>query len=60
MITLLDGHPHALAFLAAINGVRSVLLGVSEFGQSGDIADVYAHHGIDADSVVKAGLDLLT
>jgi pyruvate dehydrogenase E1 component len=59
LITLLDGHPHAMAFLAAINGVRSAPLGVTEFGQSGDLADVYAHHGIDADSVVKAGLDLL-
>jgi pyruvate dehydrogenase E1 component len=31
---------------------------VSRFGQSGDIADVYRHHGLDADSIVAAALDL--
>lgn len=58
MVTVLDGHPHTLAFLAAIHGVPSVALGVSRFGQSGDITDVYAHHEIDADSIIRATLDL--
>ncbi|WP_131737616.1 transketolase-like TK C-terminal-containing protein [Actinomadura roseirufa] len=59
LVTLLDGHPHTLAFLAGVNGVRSVHLGVSAFGQSGDLDDVYRHHGLDTDSVVSAALDLL-
>ncbi|KHL15163.1 UNVERIFIED_CONTAM: pyruvate dehydrogenase [Mumia flava] len=59
LLTVLDGHPHTLAFLAGINGVRAKHLGVTRFGQSGDLDDVYRHHGIDADSVVAAGLDLL-
>lgn len=59
LVTLLDGHPHTLAFLAGINGVRAVHLGVSRFGQSGDLDDVYRHHGLDTDSVVAAALDLL-
>jgi len=59
MVTLLDGHPHTLAFLAAIHGVPSALLGVSGFGQSGSLADVYRHHGIDSDAVVRAALDLV-
>lgn len=59
LVTLLDGHPHTLSFLAVVNGVPSVNLGVTQFGQSGDLADVYAYHGIDADSVVKAALDLI-
>jgi pyruvate dehydrogenase E1 component len=58
MVTVLDGHPHTLAFLAGINQVRGAHLGVSRFGQSGDLADVYRHHGIDADSIVRAALDL--
>jgi pyruvate dehydrogenase E1 component len=38
--------------------VSSIALGVSAFGQSGNLEDVYRHHGIDADSIVRAGLDL--
>jgi pyruvate dehydrogenase E1 component len=59
MVTVLDGHPHTLAFLATINQVPSTSLGVTEFGQSGSIEDVYRYHGLDTDSVVRAGLDLL-
>ncbi|WP_423494690.1 pyruvate dehydrogenase [Microbacterium esteraromaticum] len=58
MVTVLDGHPHALAFLAGIHGVPARHLGVSRFGQAGDLADVYRYHGIDADSIVRAALDL--
>lgn len=58
LVTLLDGHPHTLAFLAGVNRVRAAHLGVSRFGQSGDLDDVYRHHGLDADSIVRAGLDL--
>ncbi|HEY0576493.1 MAG TPA: transketolase C-terminal domain-containing protein [Pseudonocardia sp.] len=59
LVTLLDGHPHTLAFLAALHGVPSALLGVSGFGQSGSLADVYRYHGIDSDAVVRAALDLM-
>lgn len=59
MVTVLDGHPHTLAFLPNVNRVPSKCLGVSRFGQSGSPEAVYRHHGIDADSIVGAGLDLL-
>ncbi|MCK0091344.1 pyruvate dehydrogenase [Rhodococcus sp. F64268] len=59
MVTVLDGHPHTLAFLAGINSVRGAALGVSSFGQVGSLEDVYKYHGIDTDSVVRAGLDLI-
>ncbi|HTF51122.1 MAG TPA: pyruvate dehydrogenase [Pseudonocardia sp.] len=59
LVTLLDGHPHTLAFLAAVHGVPSALLGVSGFGQSGSLAEVYRYHGIDSDAVVRAALDLV-
>ncbi|GAA3042147.1 pyruvate dehydrogenase [Pseudonocardia yunnanensis] len=58
LVTVLDGHPHTLAFLAGINQVRAAHLGVSRFGQSGDLDDVYRHHGLDAGTIVSAGLDL--
>ncbi|WP_328284875.1 transketolase-like TK C-terminal-containing protein [Brevibacterium sp. UCMA 11754] len=57
MVTVLDGHPHTLSFLATINQVEHVALGVSTFGQSGDIDDVYRYHGIDTESIVFAALD---
>lgn len=59
MVTVLDGHPHTLAFLATINGVRGNALGVSRFGQTGSLDEVYRYHGIDTDSIVAAALDLV-
>ncbi|BBY85428.1 transketolase-like TK C-terminal-containing protein [Mycolicibacterium tokaiense] len=58
MVTVLDGHPHTLSFLAGINNVPAMALGVSRFGQVGSLEDVYRHHGIDADSIVRAALDV--
>jgi pyruvate dehydrogenase E1 component len=59
LVTVLDGHPHTLAFLATVNRVRAAHLGVSRFGQSGDLASVYRYHGIDTDSIVASVLDVL-
>lgn len=59
MLTVVDGHPHTLSFLATINQVPSCHLGVSRFGQSGDLASAYSYHGIDVDSIVRAVLDLV-
>ncbi len=59
IVTLLDGHPHTLAFLAGVAGAPIACLGVQNFGQSGDIGELYEHHQIDAESVVGAALDLL-
>jgi pyruvate dehydrogenase E1 component len=59
MVTVLDGHPHTLAFLAGIHRVRAVHLGVTQFGQSGGLHQVHRHHGLDADSVIRAALDLV-
>lgn len=58
MVTVLDGHPHTLAFLPAINGMPSKSLGVSRFGQVGSLDAVYRYHGIDSDSIVRAVLGL--
>lgn len=58
MVTVLDGHPHTLSFVAGINNVPAMALGVSRFGQVGSLEDVYRYHGIDADSIVRAALDV--
>jgi pyruvate dehydrogenase E1 component len=59
IVTVLDGDPHALAFLAAANATPLTPLGVTRFGQSGDLAEVYEHHEIDAETIVGAALDLM-
>ncbi|OZD60766.1 pyruvate dehydrogenase [Rhodococcus sp. 06-1059B-a] len=58
MVTVLDGHPHTLAFLATVNRVASTSLGVSNFGQVGSLDEVYQYHQIDTDSIVSAALDV--
>ncbi len=58
LVTAQDGHPHTLAFLAGVRGDRIRCLGVSEFGQSTDLEDAYALHGIDTASIVDAAFTL--
>ncbi|MGE0216499.1 transketolase-like TK C-terminal-containing protein [Mycolicibacterium sp.] len=58
MVTVLDGHPHTLTFLATVHRVPSAALGVTTFGQAGGLDDVYRYHGIDTDSIVRAALDV--
>ena len=59
IVSILDGHPHTLTFLSAIRCQPIACLGVSDFGQSGDVADLYVHFGIDDDTIVGAAVDLL-
>ena len=59
IVTVLDGDPHALAFLAAVNATPLTPLGVTRFGQSGELAEVYQDHEIDVETIVGAALDLL-
>ncbi len=58
LVTVMDGHPHTMAFLAGLRGDRSRNLGVSEFGQSSDLHDAYRIHGIDTASIVDAAMTL--
>lgn len=59
MAVVLDGHPHTLAFLSAVNQVPTVTLGATKFGQSGNLDDAYRYQGIDTDSIVRAALDVI-
>jgi pyruvate dehydrogenase E1 component len=59
LVTVLDGHPHTLAFLGTLTGATTTCLGVSVFGQGGGLEEVHAHHGLDARSIVEAALDLV-
>ena len=59
IVSVLDGHSHALAFLGSALGVPQIPLGVDHFGQSGRRQDLYRHYGIDADAVARAARLLL-
>jgi pyruvate dehydrogenase E1 component len=60
LVTVLDGASHALAFLGAVFGQRTVPLGMDRFGQSGARADLYNYAGIDAGHIVNAALIALS
>lgn len=52
IITVIDGHPATLSWLGGVQGHQVIPLGVEHFGQTGSIADLYRHFGIDAASIV--------
>ncbi|MCV6822972.1 MULTISPECIES: transketolase-like TK C-terminal-containing protein [Halocynthiibacter] len=53
LLTVIDGHPATLSWLGAVQGHRTIPLGVEHFGQTGTINDLYRHFGIDADSIIQ-------
>ena len=54
LVSVLDGHPAAHAWLGGVRGHRVVALGPDGFGQSGDIPDLYHAYGIDTDAILDA------
>ncbi|WP_431269330.1 hypothetical protein [Dankookia sp. P2] len=54
IVSVIDGHPAAHAWLGAVRGQRVVPLGVDRFGQSGDIPDLYREYGLDVDAILDA------
>jgi len=59
LVTVLDGHPAAHAWMGAVRGHRVVPLGVDRFGQAGDIPDLYRAYGLDADAILDACAEAL-
>ena len=58
LVTVIDGHPATLAWLGSVKGHRTRSLGVEHFGQTGSIAELYRHFGIDAQSIVRAAASI--
>ncbi len=54
IVSVLDGHPATLAWLGSVYGHRVRGLGVEHFGQTGSLAELYRHYGIDANAIVAA------
>ncbi len=59
IVSVLDGHPAAHAWMGAVRGQRVVPLGVDRFGQAGDIPDLYRAYGLDADAILDACAEAL-
>jgi pyruvate dehydrogenase E1 component len=54
IVSVTDGHPAGLGWLGAVRGHRQRALGVEQFGQTGTVADLYRHHGIDSAGILRA------
>ncbi|HJY17910.1 MAG TPA: transketolase, partial [Xanthobacteraceae bacterium] len=54
IVSVVDAHPATLGWLGAVNGHRVRPLGVEHFGQTGSIAELYRHYGIDANAIIAA------
>ena len=59
LVTIVDAHPHSLAWLGGAINTRSLPLGVSGFGQSGSRAELYKEYEIDVDSIMSAAYTCL-
>ncbi len=59
IISVTDGHPATLAWFGSVMGHKTAPLGVEHFGQTGSVADLYRHFGIDADAIVATAHGLV-
>ena len=59
LLNVMDGSPSTLSWLGSVNGNISISHGVTEFGQSGDVIDLYNHFKLNKDSIVESALDML-
>jgi pyruvate dehydrogenase E1 component len=50
-VTVIDDHPHALAWIGGALGSKVYPLGVTRFGQSGSVAELYAEYGVGAENI---------
>ncbi len=60
LVTVHDAASHAMSWLGSALGVPCVPLGVDEFGQSGDVGQLYELHDLTPGSVVNAALAALS
>ena len=58
LVTVIDGAPSALSWLGAVRGMRVSPLGISTFGQTGDLPDLYRTYRLDADAIFDAAAEL--
>jgi pyruvate dehydrogenase E1 component len=54
IVTVSDSHPATLSWLGSVARHTVMPLGVDQFGQSGDLPDLYRYYGLDQDAIVDA------
>ncbi|HXS48916.1 MAG TPA: transketolase, partial [Sphingomicrobium sp.] len=59
LVTIADSAPAALSWLGGVLGQRVAPLGVEKFGQTGNLADLYAAYRIDGDAITEAAAEIL-
>ena len=59
IVTILDGHSSSLAWVGGAVKRKSISLGIDEFGQSGNLKDLYRKYKIDSEAVIDACAKIL-
>jgi len=60
IVSIHDGSSHSMAWLGSALGVPQVAMGVDNFGQSGNIPDLYAIHDLNTESIINGALAALS
>ena len=60
IVSIHDGSSHAMSWLGSALGVPQVAMGVDNFGQSGNIPDLYSIHDLNSESIVNGALAALS
>ena len=59
LVTIADAAPASLSWLGGVLGQRVAPLGVDRFGQTGNLADLYAAYRLDGAAITEAVAELL-
>lgn len=59
LVTLCDAAPASLSWLGGVLGQRVAPLGVEKFGQTGNLADLYAAYRLDGAAITESIAELL-
>ncbi|HEY7005554.1 MAG TPA: transketolase, partial [Sphingomicrobium sp.] len=59
LVTIADAAPASLSWLGGVLGQRVAPLGVDKFGQTGNLADLYAAYRLDGEAITEAVAELL-
>lgn len=59
LVTIADAAPASLSWLGGVLGQRVAPLGVDRFGQTGNLADLYAAYRLDGAAITEAAAEIL-
>ena len=59
LVTIADAAPASLSWMGGVLGQRVAPLGVGKFGQTGNLADLYAAYRLDGSAITEAVAELL-